>query len=193
MAGGAAVEIRVNPFDDQPLEDITQFVNRDPERARVDRLLESAAAGHAQNLAILGEDGMGKTSLVNSLRARAGVFPTVSAVHLAIDRETSAQSLAQALIKRLLDSARLGLGSYILGLIGLGRGERLEDLSVEREHGVDLHLLNLLTLHESTTRPAGGADTWTATAETLAELVAYLSPRCAPFGRKADLQIYWDG
>ena len=178
------MEIRVNPFDDRPLEDITQFVNRDPERARVDRLLDSAAAGHAQNLAILGEDGMGKTSLVNYLRARAGVFPTVRAVHLPIDQETSAQSLAQALSKRLLDSARMGLGTYLLGLIGLGRAdrleairERLEDLNVEREYGVDFHLLNLLAMHESTTRPVGGADAWTATAETLAELIACLSPQ----------------
>lgn len=174
----------INPFDDRPLEDITRFVNRELERAAVDRLLASANAGHAQHLAFLGEDGMGKTSLGNYLKARATAFPAVRAVHLAIDQDTSAAGLARALVRYLLDTAHVGLGAYLLGLVGLGSAERLrairerlEELRIDRQSGVDVHLLNVLVLHESITQRAATGDVWADVAEALADVVAAVTPQ----------------
>ena len=176
--------VLINPFDDRPLEDITRFVNREAERGAVDRLLASASAGHAQHLAFLGEDGMGKTSMVNYLKARATAFPAVRAVHLAIDQDTTATSLARAMVRYLLDTAHVGLGAYLLGLVGFGSAERLrairerlDDLRIDRESGVDIGLLNVLVLHESITQRAAPGDVWADVAEALAEVVAALAPQ----------------
>jgi DNA-binding MarR family transcriptional regulator/type II secretory pathway predicted ATPase ExeA len=122
--------------------------------------------------------------MVNYLKARATAFPAVRAIHLDIDLETTAATLARHMIRSLLDTTRVGLGAYLLGLVGLGPAERLravqerlDDLHIDRQSGVDLHLFNVLVLHESITQRAPTGDLWADVAKALADVVAALAPQ----------------
>jgi DNA-binding SARP family transcriptional activator/predicted ATPase len=60
----AALRMR---WDARSARELTRFVGRDPELARLGELLERAASGSGQVVAIVGEPGMGKSRLVHEL------------------------------------------------------------------------------------------------------------------------------
>ncbi len=55
------------------------LLGREPELARIDALLGAASAGHSEALLVVGEPGMGKTTLLEAARARAASFTCLGA------------------------------------------------------------------------------------------------------------------
>src|SRR4051794_1465958 len=69
---GVARANRAPPGDRMPA-----LIDRDPERAILDQLLERAGAGRSQSLVLHGNPGVGKTALLRYLTDRAGWFRVI--------------------------------------------------------------------------------------------------------------------
>ena len=65
--------LRADPFRDNPLtgDELDLLVNREEIKDRVENLLQSACEGYPQHIAVLGEDGIGKTTMLNFIGAQA--------------------------------------------------------------------------------------------------------------------------
>jgi DNA-binding transcriptional ArsR family regulator len=82
--------IEVNPFYDHPIDpsELDLLVNRQKEIERLEGALVAASKGFRQNLAILGEDGSGKTSLLNVAESRGKLIPNILTVKQEITSDT---------------------------------------------------------------------------------------------------------
>ncbi len=114
--------LEADPFNDMPLdaEDIDLLVNRAEVKARLSALLDSAGKGYPQNISILGEDGIGKTSLINFAEAKARLVPDLFTSRLDVTERTENRTVVRALLSDLLNQIELGLGNRLLGLLSLG-------------------------------------------------------------------------
>ena len=70
------------------------LVGRREERARIDLLLDQAAAGRGGALAILGEAGIGKTALLEYARTRAGAATVIETTGVESELELPFAGLA---------------------------------------------------------------------------------------------------
>lgn len=122
--------LRADPFRDNPLtgDELDLLVNREELKQRVENLLQSASEGYPQHIAILGEDGIGKTTMLNFIGAQAQLTPHIYFAKLDITEETDMATFLQQLAAGLLNSAHLGLGDHLLGFIGLGRRIKQEEI-----------------------------------------------------------------
>ncbi len=83
--------LSVNPFTDRPLSEdtLSLIIDRTDEIEQFERIMKQVASGFKQNLAILGEDGSGKTSLLNYLEAKAALYGEVLVVPQEITTDTT--------------------------------------------------------------------------------------------------------
>ena len=78
------------------------LLGRDEEQTALDALLSAVAAGSGRALVVRGEPGVGKSALLDDLRARAGDLRTMSAVGVESERQLAFAALHQ-LCAPLLD------------------------------------------------------------------------------------------
>src|SRR3712207_5897427 len=93
-----------------PLSGRGRLVGRGAELDRVDRVLEAARGGEARSLLLVGEAGVGKTSLLTASAARADGFVVTSTRGL-----ESEAPLAQACLLDLLTPLRRHTEAVPLG------------------------------------------------------------------------------
>lgn len=110
--------LSINPFTDMPIEpsQIPLLVDREKEINNLSMIIESASAGFRQNVAILGKDGMGKTSLINFIYGKVKMKPEILPIKIQITQESTFRDLIINTAKELLESIHLGLFSTILPL-----------------------------------------------------------------------------
>ena len=128
-----------DPFSDLPLtaDEANLLVNREEIKERIDALVHSASRGFPQNMALLGEDGTGKTSMLNFAEAKARLGSGFFVSHLDIVEGTQMGEVVKFLIGDLLNQMHFGLGSTLLSLIKVGREVTREELQ-KRLTGVDV-------------------------------------------------------
>ena len=112
--------IKANPFYNQPLDASSGelAVNRKAEFSRLERVLNDASQGIRQNYAALGEDGSGKTSLLNLLQAKAELFPRLLLIRLEITSSSTELQFFKSLVGTIvgeLEKVTGGLAPFIGG------------------------------------------------------------------------------
>lgn len=122
--------LRADPFRDNPLtgDELDLLIDREEIKGRVENLLQSAREGYPQHIAVLGEDGIGKTTMLNFIGAQAQLTPDIYFAKLDITEETDMTTFLQQLAAGLLNSAHLGLGDHLLSFIGFGRRVKQEEI-----------------------------------------------------------------
>lgn len=99
--------IEANPFYDHPLDssELDLVVNRKKEIERLEQALKAASRGFRQNFAILGDDGSGKTSLLNIVEAKGKIIPSILIIRQEITSSTTEltffKGIAGAIIREL--------------------------------------------------------------------------------------------
>lgn len=123
--------ISANPFSDkviEPEETGLLLANREDEKERIDYVITSASKGFPQNIAILGEIGMGKSSMLNYIQARCQIKTGIYFSRINVTEDTSEEILIKSLVKDLLDQARVGLGSSLMGMVGFGKRQQAKEI-----------------------------------------------------------------
>jgi hypothetical protein len=132
--------ISANPFTDkviEPAETGLLLSDREKEKERLDYVVESAAGGFPQNIAILGEVGVGKSSMLNYVQAGCQLKKGVFFSRINVTEDTSEETLVRSLVKDLLDQASIGLGSAVIGLLGVGKKKLVKHLD-DSVRGIDI-------------------------------------------------------
>ena len=131
--------LEADPFSDLPLsaDEVNLLVNREQIKERVDALIQSAGKGFPQNMALLGEDGTGKTSMLNFAEAKARLVSGFFVSHIDVVQGTQMKEVVKSLLGDLLNQIHFGLGSSLLSLIKLGREVTRAELQ-KRLAGVDI-------------------------------------------------------
>lgn len=142
--------LEADPFSDLPLsaDEVHLLVNREEIKERIDALVHSAGKGFPQNVALLGEDGTGKTSLLNFAEAKAKLLSGFFVSHIDVIEGTQIQDVVKILIGDLLNQIHFGLGSSLLSLVSLGREVTYEELQ-KRLAGVNVTKSKQIKLGES--------------------------------------------
>lgn len=123
--------ISANPFTDkviEPEETGLLLANRESEKERIDYVIASASQGFPQNIGILGEIGMGKSSMLNYIQARCQIKKGIYFSRINVTEDTSEEILIKSLVKDLLDQVRVGLGSSLMGVVGLGKKQQTKEI-----------------------------------------------------------------
>jgi len=132
--------ISANPFSDKvidPAETGLLLANREKEKELLDYVIESASRGFPQNIAILGEVGVGKSSMLNYVQAGCQLKKGMFFSRINVTEDTSEEVLVRSLVKDLLDQVCIGLGSSLIGLLGIGRKELVREID-SRVRGIDV-------------------------------------------------------
>lgn len=110
----------INPFTDMPLESaqLSLLVDRENEINKLEAIINSAASGFRENGSILGKDGMGKTSLINYIYGKAKMKKEILPIKIEITQDITVQDIMNNIMREILDSIDLGLGSIFLSLLG---------------------------------------------------------------------------
>ena len=141
--------IVADPFSETPIEpdEINLMVNREEEKERIEIIIDSASKGFGQNLAILGYDGIGKTSIMNYIEAMCRIRSGIYLSRINITTDTKEDVIVKSLIKDLLEQINIGLGNLILSLVGLGKKEQLDMIS-KRIKGISIEesLINTIQI-----------------------------------------------
>jgi len=127
-------------FYDRPLESTERslLVNRTHPLQRLDEAIAGAEEGQPENFAILGEEGMGKTSLSEITYANAKSIPTILPIHLEITSETTEYLFAKELCRQIIGSIKLGFFDKMRYLISKKENtERLLQEVNEAVRGID--------------------------------------------------------
>lgn len=123
--------ISANPFTDKVIEpEDTRFLlaNREREKERIDYVIASAEQGFPQNIAILGEIGMGKSSMLNYIQAQCQIKKGIYFSRINVTEDTSEEILVKSMVRDLLDQVHIGLGRFLIGMVGLGRKEQTKEI-----------------------------------------------------------------
>jgi Cdc6-like AAA superfamily ATPase len=139
-----------DPFTDLPLaaDEAHLLVNREEIKERIGSVVQSAFKGFPQNMALLGEDGTGKTSLLNFSEAKAKLHSGFFVSHLDVVEGTTIGDVVKTLVRDLLNQVQLGLGSSMLSLVKLGREVTREELQ-KRLAGIEIAKNKRIKLGES--------------------------------------------
>ena len=101
--------LAADPFSDLPLsaDEVHLLVNREEIKERIDALVHSAGKGFPQNVALLGEDGTGKTSLLNFAEAKAKLVSGFFVSHIDV----------VGIVVRILNNNMLGEGGRLSAVV----------------------------------------------------------------------------
>lgn len=118
----------IHHFYDAPLtgDELGLLVNRQTSLSLLDESIEGAERGQLENYAILGEEGMGKSSLVNLAYEKARGAKSLLPVRLDITADTTELLFFKELCRQLVDGIQLGFIDKMAFL--LRAGERTESL-----------------------------------------------------------------
>jgi Cdc6-like AAA superfamily ATPase len=110
----------IDPFTDMPIEpsQLSLLVDREEEIKKLETIIKSAASGFRQNAAILGKDGMGKTSLINYIYGKSKMEKEILPIKMEITQDSTVQDIMNDLMREMLDCMHFGLGSMVLSLLG---------------------------------------------------------------------------
>jgi Cdc6-like AAA superfamily ATPase len=142
--------LEVDPFNDVPLSpnEIHLLVNREEAKERLDALVRAASKGFPQHVAILGEDGSGKTSILNYVAAKARLHEGVYTAQVDITEGTDFIQMIGAIVRDLLNQVHVGLGSTFLGLFRFGREATRKEI-LQRLSGVEISRSRRVQLAEA--------------------------------------------
>lgn len=141
--------IIADPFSETPIEpdEISLMVNREEEKERIQMIIDSASKGYGQNIAILGKDGIGKTSIMNYVEAMCRIKSGIYLSRINITTDTKEDVLVKSLVKDLLEQVNIGLGNLVLSLVGIGKKEQLDMISKGiKGISIEKSLLNTIQL-----------------------------------------------
>lgn len=180
--------IEANPFSDIPLgaDEMNLLVNREEVKERIGDLLHSASRGYPQNIAILGEDGIGKTSMINFVEAKGRLLDGFFFSRIDITEGTETKIMIKSLVGDLLNQLHLGLGSTILSHLNLGKGFSGEEMQ-KRLAGIEIARGKRLQLVESVLNIFGYSRAVTETKtspEDVFEILEMLKGALELMGRK---------
>jgi Cdc6-like AAA superfamily ATPase len=110
----------IDPFTDMPIEPshLSLLVDREEEIKKLETIIKSAASGFRQNAAILGKDGMGKTSLINYIYGKSKMEKEILPIKMEIIQDSTVHDIMNDLMREMLDCMHFGLGSMLLSLLG---------------------------------------------------------------------------
>jgi Cdc6-like AAA superfamily ATPase len=110
----------IDPFTDMPIEPshLSLLVDREEEIKKLETIIKSAASGFRQNAAILGKDGMGKTSLINYIYGKSKMEKEILPIKMEITQDSTVHDIMNDLMREMLDCMHFGLGSMLLSLLG---------------------------------------------------------------------------
>lgn len=110
----------IDPFTDMPIEpsQLSLLVDREEEIKKLETIIKSATSGFRQNAAILGKDGMGKTSLINYIYGKSKMEKEILPIKMEITQDSTVQDIMNDLMREMLDCMHFGLGSMVLSLLG---------------------------------------------------------------------------
>lgn len=96
--------IEANPFYDHPLDpsELDLLVNRKKEIERLEQALKAASRGFRQNFAILGDDGSGKTSLLNIVEAKGKLAPNILIIRQEITSSTTELTFFKGIVGAII-------------------------------------------------------------------------------------------
>ncbi len=109
--------IDVNPFYDHPLDpsELGLVVNRKKELEMLEQALKAASHGLRQNLAILGADGSGKTSLLNVVEGRGESIPNILMIKQEITSSTTELTFFKSIVGAVIHELEKLLGRSLFG------------------------------------------------------------------------------
>lgn len=96
--------IEANPFYDHPLDpsELDLVVNRKREIERLEQALKAASRGFRQNFAVLGDDGSGKTSLLNIAEAKGKLIPNILIIMQEITSSTTELTFFKGIVGAII-------------------------------------------------------------------------------------------
>src|SRR3712207_1233907 len=108
-------------------------VGRDAELQRIEQVLEVAAGGHCSALVLVGEPGVGKTTLLETARQRAADFTPLSARGAEPESQLAHAGLLELLspLRGLLDQIPESQGAALRSALGWGSSVATADRSEE--------------------------------------------------------------
>jgi len=114
-----------SPFIDRPLssDQMNQLVNRKRETDRLQIFIKAAAKGFLNNIAMLGTEGSGKTTLVHYFKSIARTCKEIAFIDLPILSETDREQLLLILGRKIIDLIDITLADKVRLLVSRGDGE----------------------------------------------------------------------
>ncbi len=178
--GNISDYIEVDPFSDNPLtaDEVNLLVNREEVRKRIGDLIHSASHGFPQNIAILGEDGIGKTSMINFIEAKMKLYNGLFFSRINLAEGTESRTMVKSLIGNLLNQLDLGLGSKVLYHLKLGKKvsreemlKRLKGIEITQNKQLKESLFNILSYSQAVTEKKASPEDFYEILEMLREVL----------------------
>ena len=133
-------KIEVNPFSDHPLDasELDLIVNRTEEIEQLTNRLRAAARSLRQNIAILGDDGSGKTSLLNILEAKGKLIPSVLLIRQEITENTTELTFFKGMLSSIITELEKQTGSLLITSDLKEIAKRVEGITKSKEKASEL-------------------------------------------------------
>ncbi|MCD4846581.1 MAG: hypothetical protein K8R76_00145 [Candidatus Aegiribacteria sp.] len=172
--------IEADPFNDNPLtaDEMNLLVNREEVRKGISDLIHSASHGFPQNIAILGEDGIGKTSIINFVEAKMRLYDGLFFSRIDIAEGTEPGIMVKSLVGDLLNQLDLGLGSTVLHYLKLGKKissdeirKRLKGIELTKHKQLKESLLNIFSYSRAVTETKASPEDFYEILEMLREVL----------------------
>lgn len=109
--------VEVNPFYDHPLDasELDLVVNRQKEVEILEQALVAASRGFRQNFAILGDDGSGKSSLLNLVEGKGGRIANILIIRQEITSSTTELAFFKSIVGAIIRELEKLLGHSLFG------------------------------------------------------------------------------
>ncbi|MDG6995207.1 MAG: AAA family ATPase [Nitrososphaerota archaeon] len=142
-------DLEANPFYDQPLEagQMDLVADRKEEIERLEKAIKNAAKGFKQNFAVLGDDGSGKTSILNIAEAKAKLVPNILIVRQEITDSTTELTFFKGILGSIVHELEKQVGSLFVSNDAKDIAKRVQGIvkSEEKSAEISVSIGNILS------------------------------------------------
>lgn len=173
-----------DPFNDMPIESdqFSLLVDRKEEIKKLERTIKSAASGFRQNAAILGKDGMGKTSLINYIYGKSKMEREILPIKIGITQNSTAMDIMNDLMEGMLECIHFGLGSMVLSLFGKDASLKeikklLKGFKISKATEISVTIFGFISLSKRSEKTFKGARDFNSLLNYLKSVIKFLPNR----------------